>query len=133
MWGLARLTPRLAIAIPGRLALFGAIAVIGVGVAAAGVIAFKRAGTTVNPLTPEESSALVVSGIYSRTRNPMYLGMALVLAGWAVFLANPLALAGLAAFVIYIDRFQIRPEERALRSLFGAAYEAWRARVRRWL
>jgi protein-S-isoprenylcysteine O-methyltransferase Ste14 len=100
---------------------------------AAALAAFVRARTTVNPLRPEKSSALVRSGAYRLSRNPMYLGLALLLAGWAIWLANALALALLPAFVAWLDRFQIRPEERALAARFGAEYEAYRARVRRWL
>lgn len=133
MWALAQLAPGLSVRIPARIVLTAALAALGVAVAVTGVVAFHRARTTVNPLKPQESSALVVSGIYARTRNPMYVGMALVLAAWSVFLGNPLALLGVAAFVAWIDRLQIRPEERALHGLFGPAFEAYCARVRRWL
>jgi protein-S-isoprenylcysteine O-methyltransferase Ste14 len=133
MWALAQLAPGLSVRVPGRLALAASLAVLGVAVAIAGVVAFHRARTTVNPLKPQESSALVVSGIYARTRNPMYVGMALVVTAWAVFLGNPLTLLGVAVFIAWIDRFQIEPEERALRSLFGPAFGAYRERVRRWL
>ncbi|MNJ74873.1 hypothetical protein D3C77_718740 [compost metagenome] len=87
----------------------------------------------VNPLKPASASALVTSGIYRVTRNPMYLGFALVLAAWTVFLASPFTLLGIAAFVLYIDRFQILPEERALHQLFGEAMDEYCARVRRWI
>jgi protein-S-isoprenylcysteine O-methyltransferase Ste14 len=67
----------------------------------AGVLEFRRARTTINPLRPENASALVTSGIFGWTRNPMYLGFAIVLFGWAVYLANPLALVGPAVFAAY--------------------------------
>ena len=63
----------------------------------------------------------------------MYLGLALILLGWAIYLGNIAALAGLPLFVLYINRFQIAPEERALAERFGAEFEAYRSRVRRWL
>mgnify|MGYP002080078098 CR=1 FL=1 len=63
----------------------------------------------------------------------MYLGMLLVLLGWSVYLARPWALAVLTAFVVYMTRFQIRPEERALERIFGGEFEAYRRTVRRWL
>ena len=66
-------------------------------------------------------------------RNPMYLGFALALLGWGIFLSNPLSLAMLFVFVGYMNRFQIVPEERALESLFGDAFKAYRSKVRRWL
>jgi len=99
----------------------------------AGVRYFRRAKTTVNPMKPESASALVASGIYRYSRNPMYLGFLLMLLGWALWLSNASALLLLPAFVLYMNRFQICPEERALLSLFGPDYMQYRARVRRWL
>jgi protein-S-isoprenylcysteine O-methyltransferase Ste14 len=84
-------------------------------------------------MKPDSASSLVVSGIYKYTRNPMYLGFLLVLLGWAAFLSNLAALALLPAFVAYMNRFQIRPEERVLASLFPNDYPAYRAKVRRWI
>jgi protein-S-isoprenylcysteine O-methyltransferase Ste14 len=63
----------------------------------------------------------------------MYLGDLLILAGWAIWLANVVAFAGLPLFVAYINRFQIAAEERALQARYGAAYSAYRRAVRRWL
>ncbi|OGB61139.1 MAG: protein-S-isoprenylcysteine methyltransferase [Burkholderiales bacterium RIFCSPLOWO2_12_FULL_64_99] len=109
------------------------LAVAGAGIAFAGVLAFRRHKTTVNPFTPERSSSLVASGIYRYTRNPMYLGFLLALVGWAVFLSNLVALALLPAFIAYMNRFQIQPEERALRAHFGTEFQAYMHRVRRWI
>lgn len=133
MWGLARATPALTVELPGRAGLAFVFGLLGIAAAAAGVIQFHRARTTVNPLKPEEATSLVITGIYAYTRNPMYLGLALILVGWAVYLANPVALLGLIAFVLFIDRFQIMPEEQALHALFGSAFEAYRRRVHRWI
>ncbi|MBD9579064.1 isoprenylcysteine carboxylmethyltransferase family protein [Pseudomonas sp. PDM23] len=116
-----------------RLWLALLVALAGIAVCLAGVASFRRARTTVNPLKPESASSLVVAGIYRHTRNPMYLGFAIVLLGWCVFLGSALAVLGVAVFVLYIGRFQIRPEERALRELFGAEFEAFCSRVRRWV
>lgn len=116
-----------------RVACGAAIASIGILVAVSGVVAFRRARTTVNPMRPDGASSLVVGGIYRYTRNPMYLGMLLVLIGWAAYLARPWALMVLPVLVIYMNRFQIGPEERVLVGIFGAEFEAYRRRVRRWL
>lgn len=105
----------------------------GLGCDLAGLMAFLRAKTTINPLRPAATSALVVSGIYRITRNPMYLGLLLVLLGWATFLGNGAAFALAPLFVLYIHRFQIVPEERILAEKFGAEFAAYRARVHRWL
>jgi protein-S-isoprenylcysteine O-methyltransferase Ste14 len=107
--------------------------VIGIALALSAVISFRRAQTTVNPLKPETSTSLVSTGIFVRTRNPMYLGMLIGLLAWAVYLASALALLGPVAFVLYITRFQIVPEERAMHSLFGSAFTEYSQRVRRWL
>ena len=75
----------------------------------------------------------MTAGIYRVSRNPMYLGFAILLLAWAVFLASPWMLLGVPAFMMFISRFQIQPEERALESLFGEEFRDYKARVRRWL
>jgi protein-S-isoprenylcysteine O-methyltransferase Ste14 len=125
--------PRLGFTLPGRPYVAGGVALAGALVAILGVVSFKRAKTTVNPMKPESSSTLVVSGIYRVTRNPMYLGFLLILLGWGAWLSNALSIALVAAFVLYMDLFQIRPEERALESRFGPEFVAYKGRVRRWV
>lgn len=110
-----------------------AIAMAGAVVALLGVMAFREARTTVNPTTPNASSSIVASGIYRVSRNPMYLGFLLMLCGWAVYLSNAFACLFLPAFVLYMNRFQIEPEERALEAKFGTHYSAYKQQVRRWL
>jgi protein-S-isoprenylcysteine O-methyltransferase Ste14 len=107
--------------------------VAGLAVSALGVVEFRRARTTVDPRIPAASSSLVRSGIYRLTRNPMYVGFGLVLLGWAIYVSNALAFLLLPAYVLYMTRFQIQPEERALGQIFGQEYADYRARVRRWL
>lgn len=133
MWVVAQIVPSLAW--PSNVRLAGAIALgaTGLAVAVAGVREFRRAKTTVNPMKPAEASSVVRSGIYRYTRNPMYLGLLLLLAGWAVWLANVGAFVLLPVFVAYMSRFQIRPEERALAANFGPDFDAYRREVRRWL
>lgn len=113
--------------------LIAVLGLAGIGFDFAGLYAFRRRRTTVNPLHPEKASALVCDGVYRITRNPMYVGMACFLAVWALYLDAPLAWLGVALFVLFITRFQILPEERTLARLFGAVYDAYRTRVRRWL
>lgn len=133
MWLAARAMPGYGFVVPGRVPIAEAVAAAGFVVAVWGVVAFRRAGTTVNPMKPESSSSLVVSGIYSITRNPMYLGTLLTLLAWAIYLSHPAAFLFLPLYVLYMNRFQIEPEERVLASLFGQAFTAYAARVRRWL
>ena len=129
----ARQWPGALVRFPGRTIVAAVMASAGIAVIAAGTIRFRRARTTVNPLKPEEASALVDGGIFARSRNPMYLGMALGLAALTVWLGHAAGAVMLAGFVAYITRFQIVPEERALRANFGGAFDAYSARVRRWL
>lgn len=133
MWYLASLTPLLDIPKAALVVVAVGLGACGLFVMLAGVVSFRRAKTTVNPLKPEAATALVTSGIYRYTRNPMYLGMLALLVGWAVYLSSPVAPLGVAAFWLYIDRFQIRPEERALAALFGGAFSEYASRVRRWI
>ncbi|MFT4247786.1 MAG: isoprenylcysteine carboxylmethyltransferase family protein [Pseudomonas sp.] len=86
-----------------------------------------------NPLRPQASTQLVESGLHRFSRNPMYLGHAVIVLGVAVLLHAALALASVPVYMAYVTRFQIIPEERALRDRFGAAYIDYCARVRRWL
>lgn len=117
----------------GRFMLASVVAVAGLALALAGVRALRRAHTTISPFSPHKTAMLVVHGIYARTRNPMYLGLALVLFGVAIALANPATIAGPLLFVLWIDRFQIRPEERVLTERIGSVYTDYLASTPRWL
>jgi len=133
MWFGSEFGPSLQLPFAVRVSAFAAVALAGGMVALAGDLEFKRAKTTINPFKPQNASTLVTTGVYRHTRNPMYVGLSLVVLGWAAFLCSAVALVGPVAFVLYISRFQIAPEERVLSSKFGAAYEEYTARVRRWL
>jgi len=132
-WLASWAAPTLGFILLHRNAIVFASFVAGVCVALLGVASFRQARTTLNPLKPEKSSALVMSGIYRYTRNPMYLGLLLALLGWAFFLSNALAFLFLPAFILYMNRFQIAPEERVLASMFGQEFTAYLSKVRRWL
>jgi protein-S-isoprenylcysteine O-methyltransferase Ste14 len=130
---------RIALAVPSstppsfHLVLAVVLAVAGVACAVSGAVAFRRAKTTTNPMDPQAATALVVTGIYRVTRNPMYVGLCVVLVAWAAFLWSAWALLGPLVFVAYIARFQIAPEEKVLAALFGGEYSAYKAKVRPWL
>lgn len=133
MWGAKTASPPCAFDFPGR--GLAAAVLFGLGAASAGwgVAAFRRAQTTMSPTVPERVAALVTTGIYRWTRNPMYLGLVLAATGWALVLGNAVAFAGVPALAAYLRWFQIRPEERVLAGRFGADYAAYCARVRRWI
>jgi protein-S-isoprenylcysteine O-methyltransferase Ste14 len=133
MWGLDWLVPGLRWPLTGHDWLAGVIMMLAVGLILAGIISFRLANTTVDPVHPEKASAVVSSGVYRYTRNPMYLGFLLMLLAMAVKLTNPLSLVLPVLFVWYMNRFQIIPEEHALEQLFAEEYRQYRQRVRRWL
>jgi protein-S-isoprenylcysteine O-methyltransferase Ste14 len=133
MWGAAAVWPGAGFPVPGKNVLSALFVALGAAVALAGVAAFHAHRTTVNPTRPSAASSVVRDGVYRHTRNPMYLGLALGLAGWGVHLANAASLALLPAFVAYLNRFQIEPEERALRARFGQEFADYMAAVRRWV
>ena len=99
----------------------------------AGVVSFRLAKTTVNPSKPEQASALVTTGVYKISRNPMYVGFAFILAGWGVWLTSLWALLCVLVFICYLTWFQIIPEERALLKIFGQGYSDYKSQVKRWL
>jgi protein-S-isoprenylcysteine O-methyltransferase Ste14 len=132
MWLAARLGS--SIPLPFAVRLGGALLLVagGIALSGAGARTLGRAGTTMNPMKPDAATTMVAQGIYRHTRNPMYVGLLLLVLAWAVYLANDVALLGLPAFVLYMNRFQIVPEERALTARFGASYTDYQDKVRRW-
>ena len=133
MLGVTYVAPGLSFTFAGSRAIALTLVALGVAFAFAGVIAFRDKRTTVNPLTPGASSSVVSGGVYRISRNPMYLGFLLALAGWAVYLSNGGAALLLPAFVAYMTQYQIKPEERVLLTKFGSEFAQYMSRVRRWL
>ena len=112
----------------------GAVVLLaGVFIAVSGVVQFRRAGTTVNPMSPDRARAVVRDGVYRLSRNPMYLGMAAALIGLSLLLGSWAGLPVAAGFCAYLSRFQILPEERMLLASFGEPYARYMDEVRRWL
>lgn len=133
MAGAAYAFPGAEIDIPARVVLAVVFAVIGAVCIGSGIAEFRRHGTTIDPREPQRSSSLVDTGIFRFTRNPMYLGLLVVLTGWAVYLSNLLPFIVLPMYVLYLGKYQIEPEERLLAAKFGDHYEAYRRKVRRWI
>ena len=133
MWLISLATPGLSL-VPGiKNALTVVSASTGFLFCLYGVLHFRKAKTTVNPLNPSSATTLVSTGIYRISRNPMYVGFLVLLLSWAIFLANPYTLIVVILYVPYLNRFQILPEEKALHTLFGDDYVNYTSRVRRWL
>jgi protein-S-isoprenylcysteine O-methyltransferase Ste14 len=133
MWLGSRYAPAFGFHLPARDGIAAAFFLAGILSSVSGVASIKRARTTLNPMKPDSATTLVNSGIYRFTRNPMYLGLLLLLLGWAIHLSNVIALVVAAGFILYMNRFQIAPEERALASRFGPQFTAYASKVRRWL
>ena len=127
------LFPRLSVVFPGQVFASAALAGVGMVFLFGAAWQFRRSRTTFNPVTPERATALVSTGIYAYTRNPMYLGMALLLSAAVVCFGSFPGMLVVAGFCAYLTRFQIEPEERAMLGLFGARYQDYMARVRRWI
>ncbi len=118
---------------PNRYWIALASALAGTSLIVAAGIQSRKHQTTVNPMRPRKTSRIVTSGVYRFTRNPMYLGGLLILVGWAAVLGSPIALVLSGAFVWYMKRFQIGPEEQTLLSLPGPEYSEYMRQVRRWI
>ncbi len=117
---------------PGRRPLTVGLAVAGIGLMGTGVWQFYRARTTIDPRSPHEASTLVSTGVFGASRNPIYIADALLLTAHAAWLGRPWALLGIPALVAVLQP-QIRAEEAALTERFGSEYDAYVARVPRWV
>ena len=133
MWGIADLFTSFSFSVFVSPFVALLIAFSGVMFALLGVYQFRKQGTTVDPRIPEKSASLVTSGIYQFSRNPMYVGMLLILVGWGIYLGNIASFIMLPVFILYMNRFQIMPEETFMAEKFGSAYQQYQKSVRRWL
>lgn len=132
MWLIARTWPQFTVDFAFRRTATALLAAAGLDLCVLGALSFRRAGTTVDPTRPERATALVTSGVFAYSRNPMYLGFVLLLAGWGLILSCPVVLLVPPAYAVYLDRFQIAREERALAAAFGDTWSDYARKVRRW-
>jgi protein-S-isoprenylcysteine O-methyltransferase Ste14 len=133
MWWSAKYLPVWAISTMTQYTVMALLISLGIFFDLAGIISFRAAKTTVNPLKPDSVSRLVTSGIYQYTRNPMYVGFVFFLCAWAVFLSSFWVIIFIGLYIGYIQNFQIIPEERALSRLFPQEFPIYKASVRAWL
>lgn len=133
MWSFTQVFPDLAYHTENKKMWLWCIGLLGFLFIAAGIYSFHRAKTTVDPTQPEKATSVVQSGIYKYTRNPMYIGFFLILSAWAIGLSHFLPWFLIPAFVLYMNRFQIKPEEHTLTKIFGGEYKAYCHKVRRWI
>lgn len=133
MWFCRNISPTMNLPEGIALMLAGIIGLIGVLIDLMALVHFLNQRTTINPLRPERTSALVLQGVYRYTRNPMYLGMVLVLLAWGIYLEALISFAFPVIFIGIINRYQIPSEERALFQIFGEDYQRYCQQVRRWI
>ncbi len=133
MWIVSTIAPAVAVGNSTRIGLVVLFIFVGLSVVASGVVAFRKTETTVDPTKPGAATSLVTSGVYRRTRNPMYVGMCLLLIAWGIFLSSIPATVLVFVFVLYLNRFQIEPEERVLEKTFGQEFSGYKSQVRRWI
>jgi protein-S-isoprenylcysteine O-methyltransferase Ste14 len=127
------------VVLPAAYVAFAGSSLVAVTAVSAGLVLnlypkllFRRVRTTVNPLKPYASSALLTNGIYRHSRNPMYLGHALILLGLASHLENWVSLLSVPAYLAYVTQFQVKPEERALMASFPEQFAKYAQSTRRW-
>ena len=133
MWITSTVTPSVDIPLPARAILALPLAAAGLAVTTLAVKGFREQRTSVNPLDLTRPSAVVTTGVYRVSRNPMYLAMLLGLLALGCLLSNPISMGIAVLFVPTITRLQIIPEERVLSDRFGSAYTTYCATVRRWI
>ncbi|MEM7193965.1 MAG: isoprenylcysteine carboxylmethyltransferase family protein [Pseudomonadota bacterium] len=133
IWGIYRVFPPFSVSFMPDPIVALPIAVLGVTIDVLALYRFWRLRTTVNPLAPEGTSALVTDGVYRLSRNPMYLGLFFLLLAWCIHLGDARGFAVLLMFVLYLNRFQIVPEENVMAEKFGDRYSEYRATTRRWI
>jgi protein-S-isoprenylcysteine O-methyltransferase Ste14 len=108
------------------------VAILAAAMMVSAALQFRRARTTVSPLKPDAATALVTRGVFAYSRNPMYLGLSVILAGWAFWLGALTPWLVLPLFTTAITVLQILPEERALAQLFGQDFASYRRTTDRW-
>lgn len=133
MWTFDKLFPTLSFEWLERPALGVTVGGFGLVLSLLAVLSFKRLRTTVDPRRPEASSRLATAGVYRYSRNPMYVGVFLILVGWALILGNLMSVLAAFLFVAYITRYQILPEEHMLEARFGDDFRMYKSKVRRWI
>ena len=132
MWVVARFLPFGDFDFFGRIWLAGFLLIMALIVAGIALVQFFVSRTSIDPHRPQKSSKLVTSGVYQISRNPMYLGLLILLLALGLWLGNAFNTLTAAGFVYYMNAFQIKPEEKQLQTTFGSVYKQYCSMVRRW-
>ncbi|MCS0437968.1 methyltransferase family protein [Vibrio diabolicus] len=133
MYGLTVLVPSLNISVPFVEVVVGGLTLLSGYMGIAGVYEFHKVKTTVNPVKPDTASSVVRTGVFSFSRNPMYMALLLLIIAIGLWWQHLSVMLCSVVFVSYMNRFQIKPEERVLERLFGEEYVDYKNHVRRWI
>ncbi|WP_085343157.1 isoprenylcysteine carboxylmethyltransferase family protein [Vibrio sp. ArtGut-C1] len=133
MYGLTVLVPSLNISVPFVEVVVGGLTLLSGYMGIAGVYEFHKVKTTVNPVKPDTASSVVRTGVFSFSRNPMYMALLLLIIAIGLWWQHLSVVLCSVVFVSYMNRFQIKPEERVLERLFGEEYLDYKNHVRRWI
>jgi len=133
MYGLTVLVPSLNISVPFVEVVVGGLTLLSGYMGIAGVYEFHKVKTTVNPVKPDTASSVVRTGVFAFSRNPMYMAQLLLIIAIGLWWQHLSVVLCGVVFVSYMNRFQIKPEERVLERLFGEEYVDYKNHVRRWI
>jgi len=133
MWIISEYLPKAFLGFSTAMWVIYLVASVGLFFGVLGVVQFASNKTTVNPHKPENSSSVVKNGVYKYTRNPMYLGLLIVLISCAIYFGSGYSLLMIPIFIWYMNTYQIKPEEEMLVQLFGDEYRGYKQKVRRWI
>ncbi len=133
MWVIHEFIPNQILLFEMRSYIVRGLLILGVLIGILGVIEFSRKSTTVNPHKPEKTTTLVKTGIYRFTRNPMYLGMAIILLAGMVKFGNGINILVILLYIWYMNTFQIQPEEEMMEQKFGKEFIKYASKTGRWL
>lgn len=133
MYGLTVLVPSLNISVPFVEVVVGGLTLLSGYMGIAGLYEFHKVKTTVNPVKPDTASSVVRTGVFSFSRNPMYMALLLLIIAIGLWWQHLSVVLCSVVFVSYMNRFQIKPEERVLERLFGEEYVDYKNHVRRWI
>ncbi|AVF59815.1 methyltransferase family protein [Vibrio diabolicus] len=133
MYGMTVLVPSLNISVPFVEVVVGGLTLLSGYMGIAGVYEFHKVKTTVNPVKPDTASSVVRTGVFSFSRNPMYMALLLLIIAIGLWWQHLSVVLCSVVFVSYMNRFQIKPEERVLERLFGEEYVDYKKHVRRWI
>ncbi len=133
MWSVTKITPEYAIFGQYKTTLAIIILSLGIFIMLVAAAFILKAKTTINPMRPDKSSSLVTSGLYKFSRNPIYLADFIILIAFGVYLSNIFSFIIMIGFIFYMNKFQVKPEERFLEEKFGTDYLTFKAQVRRWI